>query len=123
MELNMIVKGKLRENFYQKGPQKKPDASEWAPRKYFVIETAYQDLCVQVPDCYIEVHGRIKQLPFQRSSPLRLRELSFVLVPLPFRPGVQLDPGLLLRLFSSSGTGLQNHEHKQIKLQVFNLST
>jgi hypothetical protein len=45
-------------------------------------------------------------LPFQRSSPLRLRELSFVLVPLPFRPGVQLDPGLLLTLLSSSGTGL-----------------
>lgn len=44
-------------------------------------------------------------------------------MPLPFRPGVQLDPGLLLRLFSSSGTGLQNREHKQMKLQVVSLNT
>jgi hypothetical protein len=58
-----------------------------------------------------------KHLPFQRSSPLRPRELSFVLVPLPLRPGVQLDPGLLLTLLSSSGTGLQHHKHKGMKLQ------
>jgi hypothetical protein len=51
-------------------------------------------------------HMKETKLPFQRSSPLRLRELSFVLVPLPFRPGVQLDPGLLLTPLSSSGTGL-----------------